>query len=163
MVVHYKFKSSTNQSRVQFVGATISVLDLKHSILQDCGLVKGRDVLDLELSDADTGVVYENDTSAIEFHRAQPHFAAWGDFKKKYGIVSQEVEKLDGTFYTAEAPSVAASAAWDEEGGACGAAKGAASTTACDKRVEATQLAQSTRRHEVVSAARGGGALTARA
>ena len=63
MVVHYKFKSSTNQSRVQFVGATISVLDLKHSILQDCGLVKGRDVLDLELSDADTGVVYENDTS----------------------------------------------------------------------------------------------------
>ena len=39
------------------------MLDLKHSILQDCGLVKGRDVLDLELSDADTGVVYENDTS----------------------------------------------------------------------------------------------------
>ena len=44
--------------------------------------------------------VYENDTTAIEFHRAQPHFKAWSDFKAKYGVVSQEVEKLDGTMFT---------------------------------------------------------------
>eukprot|EP00930_Biecheleria_cincta_P030263 TRINITY_DN20962_c0_g1_i1.p1 TRINITY_DN20962_c0_g1~~TRINITY_DN20962_c0_g1_i1.p1 ORF type:complete len:132 (-),score=20.10 TRINITY_DN20962_c0_g1_i1:26-421(-) len=44
--------------------------------------------------------VYENDKSAIDFHRAQPHFKAWSDFKEKYGIVSQTVEKLDGVMFT---------------------------------------------------------------
>ena len=44
--------------------------------------------------------VYENDGDAITFHRAQPHFKAWSDFKAKYGVVSQTVVKADGIDFT---------------------------------------------------------------
>jgi quinol monooxygenase YgiN len=44
--------------------------------------------------------VYENDGEAVAFHRAQPHFKAWGDFKAKYGIVSQTVVKADAFDFT---------------------------------------------------------------
>lgn len=45
--------------------------------------------------------VYDNDGAAIDFHRSQPHFKAWGDFKAKYGIVSQSVVKTDAVEWTA--------------------------------------------------------------
>lgn len=46
--------------------------------------------------------VYENDGDAITFHRAQPHFKAWHDFKNTYGVVSQTVVKADGINFTAD-------------------------------------------------------------
>ena len=44
--------------------------------------------------------VYENDGSAVAAHRASAHYQAWVQFKKKYGVVRQEVCKLDAVDWT---------------------------------------------------------------
>jgi autoinducer 2-degrading protein len=48
--------------------------------------------------------VYSNAGPAVEFHRAQPHYKAWAEFKKKHGVVSQTVAKCAGIMYTPETP-----------------------------------------------------------
>ena len=50
--------------------------------------------------------VYVDDGEAVTFHRAQPHFKAWSDFKAKYGIVSQTVVKADAVDWTAAEASI---------------------------------------------------------
>mmetsp|Transcript_99316 Transcript_99316/g.284125 ORF Transcript_99316/g.284125 Transcript_99316/m.284125 type:complete len:142 (+) Transcript_99316:121-546(+) len=35
------------------------------------------------------------DADAITYHKEQPHYKAWGDFKKAGGVISQEVLKAD--------------------------------------------------------------------
>jgi len=39
--------------------------------------------------------VYQ-DAEAIAFHREQPHYKAWADFKAEGGVLSQEVLKMEG-------------------------------------------------------------------
>jgi len=41
--------------------------------------------------------VYKN-TDAVVFHKAQPHFALWTDFKASGGVVSSVSKKADGWF-----------------------------------------------------------------
>ena len=38
------------------------------------------------------------DMDAVQFHREQPHFALWGDFKKSGGVVHTLSHKCDGIF-----------------------------------------------------------------
>lgn len=38
------------------------------------------------------------DLEAVNFHKAQPHFALWGDFKKSGGVVKSLSYKCDGIF-----------------------------------------------------------------
>jgi quinol monooxygenase YgiN len=48
-------------------------------------------------------VVYQQvyvSVEAFEFHKAQPHYQAWANFKAEGGVVSQDVVKSKGTFYT---------------------------------------------------------------
>ena len=48
--------------------------------------------------------VYADAGPAIEFHRNQPHYKAWADFKSQHGIVSQSVSKYAGIMYTPVTP-----------------------------------------------------------
>ena len=48
--------------------------------------------------------VYADSGPAIEFHRAQPHYKAWAEFKAKHGVVSQSVAKCAGIMYTPDVP-----------------------------------------------------------
>lgn len=43
--------------------------------------------------------VYEN-SDAVAFHKEQPHFKLWGDFKASGGIVSSVTKKCTGVFMT---------------------------------------------------------------
>lgn len=43
--------------------------------------------------------VYEN-ADAVAFHKEQPHFKLWGDFKASGGIVSSVTKKCTGVFMT---------------------------------------------------------------
>ena len=53
-------------------------------------------------SSPNTFVFYEvyTDADAVAFHREQPHYAAWADFKKEGGVLSQEVMKMDALDFT---------------------------------------------------------------
>lgn len=44
--------------------------------------------------------VYDNDSSAVAAHRASAHYKAWATFKSNYGVVKQEVFKLDAIDWT---------------------------------------------------------------
>lgn len=41
--------------------------------------------------------VYEN-PAAVDFHKTQPHYQAWADFKESGGTVSSVSHKADGEF-----------------------------------------------------------------
>ena len=41
------------------------------------------------------------DAAAIDFHKTQPHYQAWADFKKAGGVLSQTVAKSSGVDFTA--------------------------------------------------------------
>eukprot|EP00574_Skeletonema_japonicum_P005906 CAMPEP_0201714242 /NCGR_PEP_ID=MMETSP0593-20130828/810_1 /ASSEMBLY_ACC=CAM_ASM_000672 /TAXON_ID=267983 /ORGANISM="Skeletonema japonicum, Strain CCMP2506" /LENGTH=98 /DNA_ID=CAMNT_0048203507 /DNA_START=153 /DNA_END=449 /DNA_ORIENTATION=- len=43
--------------------------------------------------------VYE-DAAAIDFHKTQPHYAAWGTFKESGGTLSSVSKKASGKFMT---------------------------------------------------------------
>lgn len=43
--------------------------------------------------------VYE-DAAAIDFHKTQPHYAAWGTFKESGGTISSVSKKASGKFMT---------------------------------------------------------------
>lgn len=43
--------------------------------------------------------VYE-DAAAIDFHKTQPHYAAWGTFKESGGTISSVSKKAAGKFMT---------------------------------------------------------------
>lgn len=43
--------------------------------------------------------VYQ-DADAVKFHKEQPHFALWTDFKASGGVVSSVSHKCDGLFLT---------------------------------------------------------------
>ena len=45
-----------------------------------------------------TFIEYYSDDDAVVYHKAQPHFALWTDFKTGGGVVSQTVFKADGLF-----------------------------------------------------------------
>ena len=36
------------------------------------------------------------DAAALDFHKEQPHYKAWADFKASGGVVSQEAVKYTG-------------------------------------------------------------------
>jgi quinol monooxygenase YgiN len=40
------------------------------------------------------------DADAVAFHKEQPHFALWTNFKESGGVVSSVSHKLDGIFMT---------------------------------------------------------------
>jgi len=40
------------------------------------------------------------DTDAVAFHKEQPHFALWTNFKESGGVISSVSHKLDGIFLT---------------------------------------------------------------
>jgi quinol monooxygenase YgiN len=44
--------------------------------------------------------VYTNDSSAINHHKAQPHYQLWADFKASGGTVSSVTYKANGKFLT---------------------------------------------------------------
>jgi quinol monooxygenase YgiN len=44
--------------------------------------------------------VYSNDASAINYHKAQPHYRLWADFKASGGTVSSVTYKANGKFLT---------------------------------------------------------------
>ena len=58
MTIQYKFKSSNAQHSVQFDGPHIPLAELRAKIVADNHIVKGRDFFVLELSNAQTGEVY---------------------------------------------------------------------------------------------------------
>ena len=41
------------------------------------------------------------DAAAIDFHKTQPHYKAWADFKAAGGVLSQTVAKSKGVDFTA--------------------------------------------------------------
>jgi hypothetical protein len=41
--------------------------------------------------------MYEN-TAAVDFHKTQPHYAKWAEFKDSGGTVSSVSHKMDGLF-----------------------------------------------------------------
>jgi len=41
--------------------------------------------------------VYES-AAAVDFHKTQPHYAAWADFKESGGAISSVSHKADGEF-----------------------------------------------------------------
>ena len=45
--------------------------------------------------------VYANDDTAVAAHRSSAHYKAWVTFKSKYGVVQQDVYKLDAVDWTA--------------------------------------------------------------
>jgi autoinducer 2-degrading protein len=45
-----------------------------------------------------TFIEYYKDDDAVAFHKAQPHFALWTDFKSTGGVVSQTAVKSNGLF-----------------------------------------------------------------
>ena len=60
--VLYKFKSSNDQKTVHFEGPHIPLAELRAKIVSDNNIVKGRDFFLLELTNAQTGEVYAEDS-----------------------------------------------------------------------------------------------------
>ena len=58
MVVHYKFKSSVEEHSIDFTGPHITLNDLKKQIIEERKINKGRDFFELELTHAQSGLVY---------------------------------------------------------------------------------------------------------
>ena len=60
-MAQYKFKSSTETYSVRFDGPHIPLLELRAKIVAEQNIVKGRDLFVLELSNAQTGEVYDEE------------------------------------------------------------------------------------------------------
>lgn len=50
--------------------------------------------------DSNKFIFYEvyKDVEAVKFHKEQPHFALWTNFKESGGVVSSVSHKMDGIF-----------------------------------------------------------------
>ena len=44
--------------------------------------------------------VYKNANDAMDFHKAQPHYKAWTEFKESGGVLSQEASKATAIDWT---------------------------------------------------------------
>ncbi|KOO33764.1 retinoblastoma-binding protein, partial [Chrysochromulina tobinii] len=58
-MAQYKFKSSNDTFSVKFDGPHIPLIELREKIVAEQKIVKGKDLFVLELSNAQTGEVYE--------------------------------------------------------------------------------------------------------